>query len=342
MSASGDKGAEFIEESSKACDFISKQIQELAERLVNIATVFDSAGDAKTHPTGSPARIAAELRDHADMCLSQAVRYLQALMRIRAETSHSVDLMVESIMMEKGDGSGCLKLIEKYYERTGDPTEGEGTVIPSTFPDAFFWETVRRVEAIPDLAERYPEHLRFAAAHFQGLPMMVSHHIDITPEFVRLAELLRMGSQHPLDVSPRRKRGGITPAMNYLEPLVWRMHSLWSVMMENDGAEHRTFSSTMISNMWASDFNEKIPDPQIESLRKLATLPRLTKITAPAWTKEVIVPYILVSDGTDPATSDEPFIRNIWNHRDVKSIPTFRSRLESAVNDFLERYSRDD
>jgi hypothetical protein len=63
-------------------------------------------------------------------------------------------------------------------------------------------------------------------------------------------------------------------------------------------------------------------------------MPGLIKSTAPAWSKKVIVPYILVTDGADPANAEHPFLRNIWNHRDVKSTATFRSRLESAVKDF--------
>jgi hypothetical protein len=66
-----------------------------------------------------------------------------------------------------------------------------------------------------------------------------------------------------------------------------------------------------------------------------------TKSSAAEWSHCVIVPYILLTDGSDPANADEPFLRNIWNHRSVKSIPTFRSRLESAVTDFLTRYSRE-
>lgn len=342
MPSPEDRPDGFLEDLSKACRLMSREIQALAERLADLATAFDSLGAKEDQAPGSPARMAAELRDHADMCLSQAVRHLQALMRIRAQTSHSVDLMVESIVMEKGDGGACLDLIETYYERTKDPTEGQGTVIPCTFPDAFFWETVRRVKAIPDLAEKYPEHLRYAAAHFQGLPMMVSHHIDITPEFKRLASLLRVGASHPLDVSPRRKRGGVTPAMSYLEPLIWRMHNLWELMAEENGANPQGFTDTMISNVWSTDFNAKTPEPQIEVLRKLAGLPALSKSTALAWTREVIVPFILVEVDGNPGGAKEPFIRNIWNHRAVKSLPTFRSRLESAVSDFLARYSRDD
>lgn len=341
MNHESNSGAERPETLLKMCDEVAKHIQELAERLADLATAFDHFGPGESHAEGSAGRFAADLRDHADLRLSHATRHLQAVMKVRAETSYSEDLMMESIMMEKGDGSSCLKLIEKYYERTGDPTEGQGTVIPSTLPDAFFWETVRRVEAIPSLALRYPEHLRFAARHFQGLPMMVSHHIDVTPEFERLAELLRLGAEHPLDVAPRRKRGGMTPAMSYLEPLIWRMNSLREVMVDDTGEPTKPFSSKMISNVWALSYTDKTPERQVEVLLKLASLPRLTKSSALEWSREVVVPYILVSEGENPATSEEAFIRNVWNHRAVKSIPTFRSRLERAVTDFLKRYSRD-
>lgn len=334
---SEDALGEFFEE----CRSISELIENLGERLANLGHGFDIFGDASSCKEGSAARRAAELRDHADMCLSQAVRHLQTLMRVRAESSRSVDLLVESIVTARGDGSDCIKLIKEFHERTGDDNEGLGKIDDETFLSSFFADLYQRVEAMPALAARYPEHLRFAAKRFQGLPMLVSHHIDNVEEFRRLAEVLGLGEWHPLDVSPRRKRGGSTPAMSYLEPLVCRLDDFRDIMLWIASREAGPFTSERIANAWETRvFEEKPPAAVVEVLRKVPSLPRLTKSTALAWSKEVIVPYILVTDGADPASSKEHFLSNIWAHRSVKSIPTFRSRLESAVTDFLTRYSR--
>lgn len=331
-----------LAEHFESCRNIVNQIEALAARLCLFADSSDFLGSAESHTEDSGKKRLAELRDHADFCLSRAAAYLSYLMRRRADSSCSVDLVADSVIIARGDGDDCIKLIETYYKLMGDDTEGTGKIDAETFPDQFLWDLAQRVEAFPAFAERYPKHLYFAARHFQGLPMMVSHHIDVTPEFQRLSEMLGVGTWHPLDVSPRRKRGGTTPAMRYLEPLVWRLNSLRGILNFDVARNGEPIGSDRIAWLWTYSYSEKTPDDQVEVLRRLTSLPDLTKSSAPAWAKEVIVPYILVTDGADPASSEEPFLRNIWAHRSVKSIPTFRSRLESAVTGFLKRYGRED
>jgi hypothetical protein len=331
------------EELFKKCQDLGKQIEALADRLADGALVFDPLGDFKSHPEGSARRRFAQLRDHADMCLSEAARHLMTLVRIRAETSQSVDLIVDAIAVARGDGDECLRLIRLFHERTGDEKEGLSTIDDCTFPSSFLEDLYKRVEAFPSLAARYPEHMSFAAKRFQGLPMLFSLHIDNSMEFLRLAEDLGLGKWHPLDVSGRRKRGGRTPAMTYLEPLVCRLADFRDIMLWIASRETEPITSKRMADAWqTSVFAEKTSYAVVEVLRKVPSLPVLTKSAAPAWSKNAIVPYILVTDGADPANAEHPFLRNIWNHRGVKSIATFRSRLESAVTDFLTRYSRED
>lgn len=240
-----------------------------------------------------------------------------------------------------GNGNDCIGLIEIYHHMMGDNTEGTGQIDALTFPDQFLWDLAQRVEAFPAFAERYPEHLHFAARHLQGLPMMVSHHLDVSEEFSRLSDILGMGTLHPLDVSPRRKRGGITPALRYLEPVVWSLNSRRSILLEIKKTEG-SLTSERIAGIVDRRFVSSVSEAKIEIHRKLAEVPALIKSTALTWSKEIIVPYILLTDGENPAKSEQPFLRNIWNHRRVKSTATFRSRLERAVTDFLTRYSRED
>lgn len=326
----------------EACADIEEKIKDLADRFSYLAQALDGLGDVESHPEGSGKRQFAELRDHADLCLAGAARHLMTILRIRAETSRSVDLLVDAICAARGDGDECLRLIRIFHEKTGDEMEGMGSMEDTTLPASFLEDLYKRVEAFPSLAARYPEHMSYAAKRFKGLPMLFSLHIDNSTEFRRLAEDLGLGKWHPLDVSERRKRGVSTPAMTYLEPLVCRLDNLRDIMLWITSREEGEIASKRIATAWDSDpFEKKVSDEVIEVLRRVTALPPLTKGTALTWSREVIVPYILVTDGAAPASSEIPFLRNIWAHRSVKSIPTFRSRLESAVTGFLKRYGRE-
>ena len=322
------------------CWNLVKEIDSLGERLTLIASAFDSLGPESAHATGSKAKRFAELRDHADLCLSRAVSDLSVKMRSRANYTHSVDLLADSVLIAMGNCNDCIDLIESFYRLLGDDTEGTGQVDAETFPDQFLWDLAQRVESFPAFAERYPKHLYFAARHLHGLPMMVSHHIDITHDFKRLADMLRMGTKHPLDVSARSKKGGRTPIMAYMEPIIYRLNTLREILQSRVEQEPESISYERINWLWTYSYSEKTPEAVIEVLRKLTLLPSLTKSVALLWSREVVVPYVLLTDGMDAANSDIPFIRNIWAHRSVKSTATFRSRLQSAVTGFLERYSR--
>lgn len=130
--------------------------------------------------------------------------------------------------------------------------------------------------------------------------------------------------------------------MTYLEPLICRLDDFRDTMLWIASREAEPATPERIANAWQESlFDEKPSDAVVDVLRRIPDLPVLTKGSAQAWSKEVIVPYILLTDGANPASAEEPFLKNIWNHRGVKSVATFRSRLESAVTDFLTRYSRE-
>ena len=87
------------------------------------------------------------------------------------------------------------------------------------------------------------------------------------------------------------------------------------------------------------------PDPEPEAeeiaiLRLVPSLPPLTRKTAREWSRRVIVPLILLDDAGTRETCEVPALRNIWQHRSVKSRATFQSRLHSAVTDTLQRFGR--
>jgi hypothetical protein len=232
--------------------------------------------------------------------------------------------------------------MRRYHALFGDETDKEGEVVPETFPDMFAWDTYLRASALTELAEQYPKHIRHSARQMHGWPMIVSHHLDGTHEFQRMAKLLELGADYPLAVGPRKRRGTDTPLLRYLEPVVWRLHVLRKVLIETEKTRgHEDFKGRLRPSWW--DFPEKPPTPEIvEILKIVPKLPALTRKTARVWSIKVIVPIILAEDAGTPETCNIPALHNIWRHRSVKSRGTFQSRLHSAVTDTLQRFGRPD
>ncbi len=341
-----------------------KERLRLAEAAVEQAVVFahrlDWLGDVEKHPDGSDEQRLASIRDEVDFALAQFFRATTSLERIRAEDTRCLDLLLPAAISRRGDGHDALRLMRRYHELFGDESEANGEVIDSTFPDEFAWETYLRVSALSELVDEFPEHLKHSARQMHGWPMIVSHHVDCLPEFRRIAERLNVGANYPLEVGPRRKRGTETPMLRYLEPMVWRLFVLHGVLVEaampapKDAnpeqlrwrpapipADDEGFAKR-IQWCWWGVFGPKPGSEELAILRRLPSLPPLTRKTARVWSREVIVPLILLDDAGTAETCGFPALRNIWRHRSVKSRATFKSRLHSAVTDTLERFGRPD
>lgn len=315
------------------------KLRETADSLDTLASGFDHLGNAAHHPEGSAGRRFAELRDHADHMLSIAASDLDSIVGARALTSHSVDLVADTVCRRCGDADDAIKLIDLFHERFGDEREPDGSVGPETFPDSFLWDLYHRVSALPGLVERYPMHLRHAASQMHGWPILACHHLDHTADFHRVSELLGLGSAYPLGASPRKKKGAPNPALDYLEPLVWRLHVLRIGLIGDRKLQTDEPDAKRIEWLWSYG-RERISTSQIEILARLTALPPLSTRTVKRWVKSVILPYVLEADGADPGNSGVPLIRNTWAQRTVKSQATFRSRLESRITSTLERYAR--
>jgi hypothetical protein len=319
-----------------------RMVKKWAEEAGDFARKLDWLGDAKQHPEGSEKRELAQVRDQVDWDLNDFCRWLVAFRRCRAETTQFPDLLVDAIGDRMGDGSDALHLMRRYHELEGDETDIGGETAPETFPDSFAWDTYLRVSALANLAERFPKHIRHSARYMHGWPMIVSHHLDGRHEFERLAELLELGAKYPLAVGPRKRRGTETPLLRYLEPLVWRLHVLRGVLIETEKTRgHEDFKGRLFPSWW--DIFEKEPTTEVVAILKgVPALPSLTQKTAREWSRKVIVPIILTKDAGTQETCEIPALRNIWRHRSVKSLATFRSRLHSAVTDTLQRFGRAD
>ena len=318
---------------------IHRRFQELTEWL-KLATSFarslDRLGPAKNENLSKEHRRLAELRDNCDFAFARFLSFCRVEARLRAENTRSSDLLVDVAMMAKGNGTDALHLMRRYHELFGpeDPRE------PGSLPDFFAWETYERVSALNEIGDEFPEQCKHSARQMHGWPMINSQHIDPAPRLAELAKRLDLGSEYPLDVSPRRRRGTDSPLLRYLEPLVWRIHVTRKVLRETrETRGNENFVSRLYGLWW--EYPDTAPRPEVLNvLRQLTRLPNLTRQSAPEWSRKVIVPIIIATDAATPTTCTIIPFRNIWRHRSVKSPKTFASRLHAAVTDTLKRFAR--
>ena len=334
-------------ESEDGLAFLKERLKETAdliEQVVLVVGQFDWLGAATTHPEGSEHRRLAELRDTVDSALDRFWLHSEPFQRVRAETTQSSDLLLGAAFAGLGDADQALRLMKRYLALARDRDGEDGEIFPETFPDMFAWDTYLRVSALTELVEKYPRHLQHSARQMHGWPMIVSHHLDCQPEFKRIAEILHLGEDYPLAVGPRRKRGTETEValLHYLEPLIWRLHVTWLFIIRTEETRGKEEFGQRIYGTWW-DFGDAAPGvEELAILRLLPSLPPLSRQSAKEWSRLVIVPVIMLCDAGTSETCTIPALRNIWQHRAVKSPATFQSRLHSAVTDVLVRYGRSD
>jgi hypothetical protein len=318
---------------------VHRRFQELTE-WVKLATSFarslDRLGAAQNEKLSKGDRGLAEVRDNCDFAFARFLSFCRVAARQRAEKTRSLDLLVDVAMMAQGDGTAALHLIRRYHQLFGPEDSRE----PESFPDSFAWETYELVSALNEIADEFPEHCKHSARQMHGWPMIVSQHIDPAARLAEVAQRLDLGSEYPLDVSPRRRRGKDSPLLHYLEPLVWRTHVTRKVLRETQKTRSdENFISRLYGFWW--EYPDSAPTLEVVNvLRRLSDLPDLTRKTAPEWSRKVIVPLIMATDAATAATCTILPLRNIWRHRSVKSPRTFASRLHAAVTDTLQRFGR--
>jgi hypothetical protein len=302
-------------------------------------SALDWLGAAKSHAAGSDEQRLAKVRDEVDLAMSHFFQKASTVRRVRAERTRCPDLLMDAVVDQQGDGDDALRLMRRYHALFGDETDGSEPA-PETLPDFFVWDTYLRVWALTELVEQFPRHIQHSARQMHGWPMIVSHHLDCRPEFERVAKDLGIGADYPLNVGQRKKRGTETPLLRYLEPLVWRLHILRKILIETEESRKGEDFVSRIYGFWWQ-FPDPKPSPEILALLKLVpSLPPLSQKTAREWSRKVIAPLIMIDDAGTPKSCAIPALRNIWEHRAVKSRATFQSRLHSAVTDTLQRFGR--
>ncbi len=120
------------------------------EQVGDFAHALDWLGAAEKHAAGSDEQKLVNVRDEVDFALSHFLRRASIEQRVRAETTHCLDLLMNAAMQRRGDGADSLHLMRRFHELAGDETDG-GEPPPETFPDSFAWGAYLRVSALAEL-----------------------------------------------------------------------------------------------------------------------------------------------------------------------------------------------
>jgi hypothetical protein len=279
--------------------------------------------------------------EQLDYALALMMRRLPLLVRDRAEVTKCQELLCVTILqMAIGDGVDAARLIRRWQREypEGDRHE-DGTMEPDSFPDLFAWDAYQRIAALDDLADEFPEHIRTAARFMHAWPMLMHRHTNNRRRFEQLAKRLELGADYPIDASEGARYRPDTPLVRYLDPHIYRLHNLWSII-RGEKYESIEVEKRVIAGFWREWPEAKPSDEVFEVLRGLHQLPPLTKATAHQWAEKAVVPLILATDARDWTDCEEPVLQRIARQKGVKSRATFKSRLLAAVSAALHRLAR--
>jgi hypothetical protein len=279
------------------------------------------------------------LSEKLDFALCLVHREVSAEVRWRSHRTHCIDLLVDALVMLEGDGTEAAAVIERIQKDHPEVDRLlDGSLDRENAIDSFAWETYERVAALDRLVEKYPEHAKWAARQMHAWPMLRSRHHADEARFRALAEKLELGRDYPLDASEAAQFRPDTPMVRLLDPLLFRLCRVRELGIGWGGAKALTVRS--LTGHWWNHWDEEPREAELRILRRLPKLPSLTKKSAKRWATRVVVPMIMETMSVRREECTEIVFRNIWQHRSVKSLPTFRSRLEAAVIAYLRRMSR--
>jgi hypothetical protein len=172
-----------------------------------------------------------------------------------------------------------------------------------------------------------------------GWPMLVHRHTSNRRQFSKLASRLELGAEYPIDVSEGARFRPDTPLVQYLDPLIRRMHIMCEELGDLQFKSVETERSLLLHVWWWWP-DEKPGEEELAALRAARQLPPLNKATAIEWAEKALVPLILATDARDWKNCKEPVLQRIAKQKGVKSRATFKSRLLAAVTATLRRLAR--
>lgn len=311
---------------------------ELADDLALVArAAADPPGGSAPSPLG---RQAAALAEAADLALALILRRLRPLEALRARGTACFDLAWEAFLRANGSAADAVALIRR--PRQGPPAGGSPP--PDDDPDddpvtAFAWETYLRVRVLDRMADVMPRRLAPAARRMQGWPVLQMRRGSRRGRLRHLDDALELGADHPLEASAAARYRLDTPMVGCLTDLIGHLHDLREATAGLSSGSVGQVDRDLRIHWWSA--GHESADPRVlKLLRAARRLPPLTRRTAPAWAKRVLVPLLLATDARDHRNCGHPALRAVASQRGVKSRATFESRLLAKILQVLTGMAR--
>ena len=318
---------------------LAAPVTAILNQINNLSQTCENTLRRKDEPTAAMHAPAKRVLAELDFALALILRHFRFIKR-RAELTECEDLLVDVLCGMALGRVDAAHLVRRWQEKFPDSfCNDDGSVADDSFPDLFAWDVYQRVEALDKLADDFPNHVRTAARRMHAWPMLIHRHTNNRRRFQKLAKLLELGVDYPLDASEGARFRTDTPLVRYLDPHIHRLHILRSETGD------RQFGSVKEEQDWLCPDWWKWPDEPpgedvLAPLRAARQLPPLTKATAAQWAEKAIVPLILATDARDWQNCTEPVLQKIARQKGVKSKATFKSRLLAAVTATLRRLAR--
>jgi hypothetical protein len=137
---------------------------------------------------------ATRILDQLDFALALILRNHIWRIQHRGAVTKNVELLGLLTSLATGDGVEAARLIRRFQKlNPEDPREPDGSVSPESCPDEFAWDAYQRVEALDDLADEFPDHIRTAARSMHAWPMLMPRHTKQPPPVSTACQAVRFG-----------------------------------------------------------------------------------------------------------------------------------------------------
>jgi len=204
-------------------------------------------------------------------------------------------------------------------------------------------ETVRLVGRLAELSVRFPELLNVLARQMPAWPVMHFKREGVGGDFWHVRRHLQLAEEYPLDTSHGARWHPSSATGQYLSRWVDRIHCFrLDTVRAQQGTKPVSRASTMaLFNGSPPGGRRQLRSEQESLLQVVIRMPPLTKATSNEWSRQVLVPLIMLWDaGSDEASCKEPALKAIWRQKGVKSRATFKSRLLTKVRQTLRSLAR--
>lgn len=283
------------------------------------------------------------LKRDLEFGLGRSFSSLRSLADLFALTSESSDLVTEMTLLTRGNADRAAKLLPAYRRLSPEEFASENGQAPDdTILESIAWETIQHVQFLERLSRQFTPHIRNLARRVSAWPVLMAQRDAANQSFRFAVRELELGKDYPLDTSPSARFRPSNKMGIYLTTLFERLHNFRITYSYLHSVAERRGEPDLevVGRSWREDHEPEPSKEVVAVLKSAVPLPPLTKETSDRWSKEAIVPLIMVLDAKTPAKCAEPALQAIWKQKGVKSFATFRSRLLTSVRQTLRGLAR--